>query len=101
MERNSLERRKQNERERNHNCHSGSGMYAFGVRCGKAKLNDQIAEAIGTTGMYENNEPVDSRKMKAHKQLQKIEEKKKLFWQRLEMLRNISISWIMKRQWKL
>jgi len=44
--------------------------------CGKAKLNDQIAEAIGTTGMYENNEPVETPKMKAHKQLQKIEEEK-------------------------
>ena len=44
--------------------------------CSKAKLNNQIAEAIGTTGMYENNEPVETPKMKAEQQLQKIEEEK-------------------------
>ena len=47
--------------------------------CSKAKLNNQIAEAIGTTGMYENNEPVETPKMKAEQQLQKIEEEKERF----------------------
>lgn len=44
--------------------------------CSKAKINDQIAEAIGTTGMYENNEPVETPKMKAERVIREMEEKK-------------------------
>ena len=32
--------------------------------CSRSQMNSQIAEAIGTTGMYENNEPVETPKMR-------------------------------------
>lgn len=38
--------------------------------CSRAQINEQIAESIGTLGMYENNEPVETPKMKAEKQIQ-------------------------------
>ena len=38
----------------------------FGVTgCSRAQMNAEIAESIGTLGMYENNEPVETPKMKA------------------------------------
>ena len=37
--------------------------------CSRAQINEQIAESIGTLGMYENNEPVETPKMKAEKQI--------------------------------
>lgn len=35
--------------------------------CTRTQMNEQIAESIGTLGMYENNEPVETPKMKAGK----------------------------------
>lgn len=43
----------------------------FGVTgCSRAQMNAEIAESIGTLGMYENNEPVETPKMKAEKEIQ-------------------------------
>lgn len=38
--------------------------------CSREEMNTQIAESIGTLGMYENNEPVETPKMKAEKEIQ-------------------------------
>ena len=38
--------------------------------CTRSQMNEQIAESIGTLGMYENNEPVETPKMKAEKEIQ-------------------------------
>lgn len=38
--------------------------------CTRAQMNEQIAESIGTLGMYEDNEPVETPKMKAEKEIQ-------------------------------
>lgn len=38
--------------------------------CSRAQMNEQIAESIGTLGMYENNEPVETPKMKAEREIQ-------------------------------
>lgn len=38
--------------------------------CSRASMNAQIAESIGTLGMYENNEPVETPKMKAEREMQ-------------------------------
>ena len=35
--------------------------------CARSVLNYQIAESIGTLGQYENNEPVETPKMKAER----------------------------------
>ena len=43
--------------------------------CSKATINRQIAEAIGTTGMYENNEPVETPKMKSERKIREMEQK--------------------------
>lgn len=37
--------------------------------CSRDKMNEQIAESIGTLGMYENNEPVETPKMKAQREI--------------------------------
>ena len=37
--------------------------------CSREKMNEQIAESIGTLGLYENNEPVETPKMKAQKEM--------------------------------
>ncbi len=37
--------------------------------CSRKEINRQIAESIGTLGMYENDEPVETPKMKADKQM--------------------------------
>ncbi len=42
--------------------------------CSRSVLNYQIADAIGTVGMYENNEPVETPKMKAEREQQESEE---------------------------
>ena len=36
-------------------------------------MNEQIAEAIGTTGMYENNEPVETPQMKVEREMREAE----------------------------
>ena len=36
--------------------------------CSRATLNYQIAESIGTVGLYENNEPVETPRMKAERE---------------------------------
>lgn len=42
--------------------------------CSRAVMNEQIAESIGTLGMYENNEPVETPKMKAEREMQQAKE---------------------------
>ncbi|MDO5425327.1 MAG: hypothetical protein Q4F41_16540 [Eubacteriales bacterium] len=44
--------------------------------CSRETLNAQLAESLGTTGMYANNEPVESPKMKAERELQEIQDAK-------------------------
>ena len=41
--------------------------------CSRAVMNQQIAEAIGTTGRYENNEPVETPQMKVERELREAE----------------------------
>lgn len=41
--------------------------------CTRSQINYQIAECIGTLGEYENNEPVETPKMKAERELQESE----------------------------
>lgn len=43
--------------------------------CSKREINRQVAESIGTLGRYENDEPVESPKMKAEKQMKESQEK--------------------------
>ncbi len=43
--------------------------------CSREKMNAQIAESIGTLGLYENNEPVETPKMKAQREMEAAEEK--------------------------
>ncbi len=42
--------------------------------CSKSVRNYQIAECIGTVGKYENNEPVETPKMKAEREMKESEE---------------------------
>ena len=42
--------------------------------CSRSAVNYQIAESIGTVGMYENNEPVESPQMKAEREQNEIAE---------------------------
>lgn len=42
--------------------------------CSRATMNAQIAESIGTLGKYENNEPVETPKMKAEREMQEAQE---------------------------
>lgn len=42
--------------------------------CSRAVMNAQIAESIGTLGMYENNEPVETPKMKAEREMREAKE---------------------------
>ncbi len=42
--------------------------------CSRATMNEQIAESIGTLGMYENNEPVETPKMKAEREMQEVKD---------------------------
>ncbi|MDO4633746.1 MAG: hypothetical protein Q4B01_07810 [Eubacteriales bacterium] len=42
--------------------------------CSRAEMNAQIAESIGTLGMYENNEPVETPKMKAQREMQEAQQ---------------------------
>ena len=44
-----------------------------GSGCSRSVLNYQIAECIGTLGEYENNEPVETPKMKEARQQQESE----------------------------
>ena len=41
--------------------------------CSRETLNAQLAESLGTTGMYAGNEPVESPKMKAERDLKEKE----------------------------
>ena len=41
--------------------------------CTRTQMNEQIAESIGTLGMYENNEPVETPKMKAEKEISNVQ----------------------------
>lgn len=52
--------------------------------CSRSVLNYQIAECIGTLNQYENNEPVETPKMKAEREQRESEEA--LEQQRLEVL---------------
>ncbi|MCC8067816.1 MAG: polysaccharide deacetylase family protein [Clostridiales bacterium] len=42
--------------------------------CSRSMMNYQIAESIGTVGEYENNEPVETPKMQAERELEEQEE---------------------------
>ena len=42
--------------------------------CSRSAINYQIAESIGTVGLYENNEPVESPQMKAEREQKEIAE---------------------------
>ncbi|MCD7819225.1 MAG: polysaccharide deacetylase family protein [Lachnospiraceae bacterium] len=42
--------------------------------CSRSVINYQIAECIGTVGEYENNEPVETPKMQAERELEEAEE---------------------------
>lgn len=53
-----------------------AALLLLGTGCSKANINSQLAEWLGTTGMYENNEPVESPKMRAERERNEIEEKK-------------------------
>ncbi len=44
--------------------------------CSREQMNAQIAESIGTLGMYENNEPVETPKMKAEREMEAAKEEK-------------------------
>ena len=46
----------------------------FGSGCSRKVLNYQIAECIGTLNQYENNEPVETPKMKAEREQRESEE---------------------------
>ncbi len=43
--------------------------------CSKREINRQIAESLGTLGQYENDEPVESPKMKAEKEMKESKER--------------------------
>ena len=45
----------------------------LGTGCSRSVLNYQIAECIGTLDKYENNEPVETPKMKAEREKQESE----------------------------
>ncbi len=50
----------------------GLSMLAAGILlggCTRSQINYQVAEAIGTVGQYDNNEPVESPKMKQEREL--------------------------------
>ena len=44
--------------------------------CSRSQINYQVAKAIGTLGMYENNEPVETPRMKAEREFREGEEEK-------------------------
>lgn len=48
-------------------------MLLCGTGCSRSVLNYQIAECIGTLGQYENNEPVETPKMKAEREQKESE----------------------------
>lgn len=52
-----------------------AGLLAAGLSgCSRSVLNYQVAECIGTVGEYENNEPVETPKMKAEREQKESEE---------------------------
>ena len=54
-----------------------AGLAAGG--CSKSQINYQVAKSIGTLGMYENNEPVETPKMKAEREFREAQEKEEAF----------------------
>lgn len=55
-----------------------AGVLVFGglfgtAGCSRSQINYQIAESIGTLGQYENNEPVETPKMKAKREQEESE----------------------------
>lgn len=52
---------------------TAAAAVAFGGGCSRSVLNYQIAECIGTLDKYENNEPVETPKMKAERERQESE----------------------------
>ena len=46
--------------------------------CSRSVLNYQIAECIGTLNQYENNEPVETPKMKAERELKESESEREV-----------------------
>ena len=50
----------------------------FGGGCSRSVLNYQIAECIGTLNQYENNEPVETPKMKAEREMQESESEREV-----------------------
>jgi len=49
-------------------------MLAFLTGCSRAAINYQIAESIGTLGKYENNEPVETPRMRSQREQQEAQE---------------------------
>ena len=49
-----------------------AGLFCAG--CSRSVINYQIAESIGTVGMFEDNQPVETPKMKAEREQREIEE---------------------------
>ncbi len=49
--------------------------------CSRSAINYQIAESIGTVGLYENNEPVESPQMKADREQREIAESEETAFQ--------------------
>lgn len=50
-----------------------AAMLALGG-CTRNQINYQVAECIGTVGQYDNNEPVETPKMKAEREMREAEE---------------------------
>ena len=44
------------------------GVSLLTVGCSRSTINYQIAESIGTVGMYENNEPVETPQMQVERE---------------------------------
>ena len=61
-----------------------------GSGCSRSVLNYQIAECIGTLGEYENNEPVETPKMKAAREQQESESE----------LENVKRRWMRRQPWQ-
>ncbi len=49
--------------------------------CSRSTINSQVAEAIGTTGMYENGEPVESPRMKLEREQREQEESEQAWFE--------------------
>ena len=59
-----------------------TGVLILGTGCGREAINLQISECIGTTGLYDNNEPVESPKMKSMREIREREEQRQTILQK-------------------